>query len=111
MFKNLEEIGTQRMRAAQQAQEQQVKETATALASEYGSKYEEKMELLARGLAAAGPNVGTLLNQAGLAGNPEIVKAFIAFGHMTAESGAARGGGTGEPMQSVFAGGSFNYTT
>ena len=109
MFKSLNEFGAARLAAAQNAQTVQVKETAAALAAEYGSKYEQKMELLTRGLIAAGPNVGRLLSQAGLAGNPEIVKAFISFGEMTAESGAARGGGAGEPIKSVMEGGSFEF--
>jgi hypothetical protein len=111
MFKNLNEFGAVRLKAMQQAQAQQVKETAAALAAEYGSKYEEKMELLTRGLAAAGPNIGKLLSQAGLAGNPEIVKAFISYGEMTAESGASRGGRAGETLKSVLDGGSFDFKT
>jgi len=111
LFKSLGEIGGRRAQAIELAQEQQRKETAAALAAEYGSKYGEKMELLTRGLAAAGPNIGKLLSQAGLAGNPEIVKAFIAFGQMTAESGAAKGSGVGEPIKSVFEGGSFEFKT
>jgi hypothetical protein len=111
LFKSLGEMGTLRLQAAVQAQQQQAAQTAAALSAEYGSKYEEKIELLKRGLAAAGPNVGSLLSQAGLAGNPEIVKAFIAFGQMTAESGASRGGGAGEPLQSVFEGATFDYKT
>jgi len=109
LFKNLNEAGAARLAAAQQAQLQQLTETDTALKAEYGSKYQEKMELLTRGLAAAGPNVGSLIRQAGLAGNPEIVKTFIAFGEMTAESGAARGKGAGESLKSVMDGGSFDF--
>jgi hypothetical protein len=109
LFANLNTLGAARLEAARQAQAGQMKETAAALNAEYGSKYQEKMELLARGLAAAGPNVGKLLSQAGLAGNPEIIKAFIAFGGMTAESGAARGGGAGESLKSVMEGGSFDF--
>jgi len=93
MFKTLNELGAAQLVAAQKAQAIQVKEASAALAAEYGSKYNEKIELLRRGLAAAGPNVGKLLSQAGLTGNPEIIKAFISFGEMTAESRAARGSG------------------
>jgi len=109
MFKNLNELGAERMQAAQQAQAKQMKEAAAVLNAEYGSKYKEKMEFLTRGLAAAGPNVGSLIRQAGLAGNPEIIKAFIAFGEMTAESGAARGTEAGEPIKSILEGGTFDY--
>ena len=109
MFKSLNAMGAQRLQAAQQLQSQQVKETAATLTAEFGSRYQEKMELLTRGLAEAGPNVAALLGQAGLAGNPEIIKAFIAFGEMTAESGSVRGKGAGEPMKGILEGGSFEY--
>jgi hypothetical protein len=110
MFTKLNATGAAKLQAFKAAQDEQIKATSAALAAEYGAKYEEKVELLKRGLAAAGPHVATLLSQAGLAGNPEIVKAFIAFGQMTAESGASRGGQAGAPVQSVFEGGSFDYT-
>jgi len=111
LYKNLGEAGKQALQAAEKARAQKAKETAEALAAEYGSKYQEKLELLKRGLTAAGPNVGKLLSQAGLAGNPEILKAFIAFGQMTAESGAARGSGAGDSLKSIMEGGSFNFNT
>ena len=111
VFAGLNKIGAAKLEAAARARERQMKETAAALAAEYGSAYDEKMELLTRGLAAAGPNVGKLISQAGLAGNPEIVRAFIAFGRMTAESGAARGGGAGESLKTFEGGGSFDFKT
>ena len=111
MFKALNGLAVQRLQASAQARQRQMKETAAALAAEYGSKYQEKVELLKRGVAAAGPNVGAILEQAGLAGNPEIVKAFIAFGEMTAESGASRGTGAGEPLKSITEGGTFEFKT
>jgi hypothetical protein len=109
MFKNLNEAGAARMNAVMQEQARQMKDAANALNAEYGSKYAEKMELLTRGLAAAGPNVGNIIRQAGLAGNPEIIKAFIAFGEMTAESGASRGKGAGASLKSVQDGGTFEF--
>jgi hypothetical protein len=109
LYRRLNAAGAERLQAAERGREAQLKETAAALSEEYGSKYQEKMELLARGLAAAGPNVGGLIRQAGLAGNPEIIKAFIAFGKMTAESGSSKGGGAGEPLKSVHDGGSFEF--
>ena len=108
MFKGLSGIGALRAEAVKGAQERQLRETAAALSKEYGSRYQEKMELLTRGLAAAGPNVSAVLRQAGLYGNPEIVKAFIAFGQMTAESGAARGGSAGQALVSALEGGAFD---
>lgn len=109
MFKILNEGGAAMKQAFALERARQMKETAAALMTEYGSKYQEKMELLTRGLAAAGPNVGSLIRQAGLSGNPEIIKAFIAFGEMTAESGAARGGKAGDTLKSVTEGGSLEF--
>jgi hypothetical protein len=109
LFKNLNEFGAKKLEVFEREKNSRIKETAAALAAEFGSKYQQKMEFLKRGLAAAGPNVGNLIGQAGLAGNPEIVKAFIAFGEMTAESGASRGGAAGDPMKSIMEGGTFEY--
>jgi hypothetical protein len=107
LFKGLEAIGTQRAREAAETQTRQIRETALALQTEYGSRYPEKIELLTRGLAQAGPQVAGILAKAGLSGNPEIVKAFITFGQLTAESGGARGSGTDTPLKSIFEGGTF----
>ena len=111
LFKSLGEAGAAKIAEMQKDRAARHRETAAALAAEYGSAYPEKMELLTRGLAAAGPGVSGILARAGLSGEPEIVKAFIAFGEMTAESGSSRGGGAGEPLRSVFDGGSFDYKT
>ena len=109
MLKSLQEIGLSKAQAYKESIERRRSETAAALEKEYGSRYPEQIELLTRGLAAAGPNVAKLLAQAGLDGEPEIVKAFIAYGKATAESGAPRGGEAGEPIKSVLEGGSFDY--
>jgi len=111
MFKTLTAMGAERYNAIQQAQLHAEKEAAAALTAEYGSKYEQKMELLKRGLAAAGPNVGNLIRQSGLSGNPEIIKAFISFGEMTAESGFAKGGSAGDSLKSIYEGGSPEFIT
>ena len=109
MLKSLQEIGQKNAQAYKDTLGRKRTETAAALEKEYGSRYAEHMELLSRGLKAAGPNVAKLLKQAGLDGEPEIVKAFIAYGKMTAESGAPRGGEAGEPLKSILEGGSFDY--
>ena len=112
VYKSIKELGTARMQAMAQAQQRQLLETEAALKTEYGAKYAEKIELLTRGLDAAGPNVGNLLRQAGLAGNPEIVKAFIALGETTAESGSTRGNGAaGSPFVPTSEGGSLYKET
>jgi hypothetical protein len=112
MFKGLGETGERQAQALNEARQRQHTETVASLQKEYGSRYPEKMELLTRGLMTAGPNVANLLSQAGLSGNPEIVKAFIAFGEMTAESGGAKGGNAGgQSMKPLSEGGSLDYKT
>jgi hypothetical protein len=109
LYRILAEEGAKSLEAAKAAQERQMREADAALRKEYGGRYEEKIELLTRGLAAAGPNVGRLLTQAGLSGNPEIIRAFISLGELTAESGSTRGGEAGRPLKSIMDGGSFEY--
>ena len=109
MLKNLQEIGLRKQQSYLENSKRQQAEAAAELEKEYGSRYKENMELLSRGLASAGPNVARLLADAGLSGEIEIIKAFIAFGKMTAESGAPKGGEAGASLQSVFDGGTFDY--
>jgi hypothetical protein len=111
LYKNLGDIAAKNIQAAQAEQLRQRQDTRAAMQKEYGSRYGEKIEILKRGLATAGPNVGALLAQAGLSGNPEIVKAFITFGELTAESGASRGGEAGQPLKSIKEGGMWDYKT
>jgi hypothetical protein len=109
MLAGLNEIGAKKAQAFREARQREMAETSAALEKEYGGKYPQQVELLKRGLANAGPNVAKLLTRAGLSGNPEIVKAFIAYGKMTAESGATRGGEAGASLKSIFEGGSFEF--
>jgi len=109
MYKNMQEIGARNLQGFHDQLKQKLTQTAAELQKEYGSKYKENMEYLTRGLNAAGPNVAKLLANAGLTGEPEIVKAFISYGRMTAESGFTRGDGAGESMKGIIDGGSFEY--
>jgi hypothetical protein len=109
LLEQMKSFGTARMRAALDAQTAELAETERTLKAEFGSRYAEKVEFLKRGLAAAGRNVGAALQNAGIAGNPDIVRAFIRYGEMTAESGGARGGGTTGPLKSIYEGGGFDY--
>jgi hypothetical protein len=109
LFREMKSFGTARMQQMQQAQTAELMETERTLKAEFGSRYAEKVEFLKRGLAAAGQNVGAVLQKAGIAGNPDIVRAFIRYGEMTAESGGARGGTTAGPLKSIYEGGGFDY--
>jgi hypothetical protein len=110
LFERMKSFGTARMREMRQAQDTELRETERALKAEFGSRYPEKAEFLKRGLAAAGKNVGAALQNAGIAGNPDIVRAFIRYGELTAESGGARGG-SADRQKSLMEGGTFNYQT
>jgi hypothetical protein len=110
LFGQLKTFGTARMREMQQAQMAELVETENAFKAEFGSRYPEKVEFLKRGMAAAGGNVAEVLQKAGIAGNPDIVRAFIRYGELTAESGGARGS-SAEKTKSLMEGGTFDYKT
>jgi hypothetical protein len=110
VFEHIKKIGETRIAAVREQQTRQFAETEAALKSEYGSRYPEKIELLKRGLKAAGEEAGRLLNEAGIAGHPGIVRAFITLGELTAESGSprSRGGGQNGP-RSIRDGAKFSF--
>ena len=109
MLKGLQESGKRKHQEYMDGLKRKQAETAAALEKEYGAKYKENMELLSRGLAAAGPNVARLLANAGLSAEPEIIKTFVAYGKMTAESGTPRSGDADISLKSVLEGGQFEY--
>jgi hypothetical protein len=85
------------------------------LQEEYGHKYNEAIVLMQRGLGN-NPKTGEpspiakALVDAGLAGKPEIVRAFIELGRATSEGSAPGGGGMSAPMpESVTQGRGFSY--
>jgi hypothetical protein len=98
------------MQSMHEAQTAELAETERTLKAEFGTRYPEKIEFLKRGLAAAGQGVGAVLQRAGIAGNPDIVRAFIRYGELTAESGGARGS-PAEKTKSLMEGGTFHYQT
>ncbi|MDR2159861.1 MAG: hypothetical protein LBP23_07320 [Treponema sp.] len=110
VFEHIKKLGETQIGAIREKQAQQFAETEAALKSEYGDRYPEKIELLKRGLKIAGDDVGTLLNGAGIAGHPGIVRAFITLGELTAESGSprSRGGGPAGP-RSIKEGAKFSF--
>ena len=108
VYSRLKAAGEQQAQALRQQQMAEYGETERKLKEEYGSRYPEKIEFLKRGLQTAGNSVGALLQNAGIAGHPDIVRAFIHFGEMTAESGGARGSGATQ-LKSIMEGGGFAY--
>jgi predicted secreted protein len=97
--------GTARQRAAsQQAQVKELAATDAALQKEYGDTYNRALEFFNRGVGSG--EVKNLLMQAGLAGNPQIVKAFIALGEAAQEPGSPKSDALpGQGMKSIFDGG------
>jgi hypothetical protein len=109
LFERMKSYRTAQVQAARQAQDAEFAETERALKAEFGTRYPEKIEFLKRGLAAAGRDVGPALQRAGIAGNPDIVRAFIRYGELTAESGGARGSPTAGPLKPAAEGGWWDY--
>jgi len=108
LWKHVSEGTARQYAAGQQAMAAQMADTDAALKKEYGDKYETTLELMKRGMGSSG--VQQLLLSTGLAGNPAIVKAFIALGAAQRESGspmsdASSSGG----IKSVMEGGGFKY--
>jgi hypothetical protein len=65
---------------------QELAATDAALQKEYGDKYDQAIKYFERGAG----NVRPLLMSAGVAGNPAIIKAFIALGEAIQESGSPK---------------------
>jgi hypothetical protein len=84
------------------------------LRKEYGDRYNEAIVLMKRGLGN-NPKTGALspvakaLVDAGLAGKPEIVRAFIELGRATSEGAGAGGSFGAPPPKSVMDGRGFAY--
>jgi hypothetical protein len=109
LYAGLNELGRRQAAAAREALDTRIAAADGALKKEFGGRYAEKMGFFVSGCDAAGPEVRRLLYQSGLGGHPDIIKAFIAYGHMNAESGSPRGGGAAQPLKPVKEGGWWNY--
>jgi predicted secreted protein len=107
LWQTVSEGTTRQAQAAQQAQLQELAATDAALQKEFGDKYDTAVEFMKRGMGSSG--IQTALMNAGLAGNPLIVKAFIALGASKQESGSPTSDGSSPGSKSVFEGGRFNY--
>ena len=98
----------------QAALAQDFKATDALLQKEYGDGYEEAIALMQRGLGnnpktgALSP-IGKALVDAGLAGKPEIVRAFIELGRATSEDSSVNGRGGSSRPKSVMEGRGFDY--
>jgi hypothetical protein len=110
LWKNVSEAQARQLAAIQQAQAKELAATDAALQKEYGDKYNLALEYFNRGVGNG--ELKAVLMNAGLAGNPRIVKAFITLGEASQESGSPKSDGlSGGEMKSIFEGGGFKYGT
>ena len=88
--------------------------TDVLLQKEYGEKYGEALDLMQRGMGnnpsteELSPIAGALV-KAGLAGKPEIVRAFIELGRATSEGSSPRGNMGSSRPESITQGRGFSY--
>jgi hypothetical protein len=90
LWKEVSESTARQIAAAREAQAAEIAATDALLKKEYGDKYEYALEMFNRGIGNG--ELKTLIANAGLAGKPEIVKAFIARGETAQESGSPKSG-------------------
>jgi hypothetical protein len=107
LWKAVSEGQARQLAAAQQAQAKELAATDAALQKEYGDNYNLAIEYFTRGVGS-GELKAALMN-AGLAGNPQVVKAFIALGRASQESGSPKSDAPSGEMKSIFEGGGFKY--
>jgi hypothetical protein len=92
LWKLVSESTARQITAVQEAQAAEIAATDTALRKEYGDKYEYALEMFKRGIGNG--ELKSRIASSGLAGKPEIVKAFIALGESAQESGSPKSGET-----------------
>jgi hypothetical protein len=86
LWKSVSEGTERQMAAMRQAQTSELEATDKALQKEYGEQYNRALEMFSRGIGNG--ELRNLIVNSGLAGKPEIVKAFIALGEARQESGS-----------------------
>jgi hypothetical protein len=94
LWQSVSEGTARQIAAIRQAQQAELEATDKALQKQYGDKYPYALEMFNRGIGNS--ELKALIINAGLAGKPEIVKAFIALGEASQESGSPMSdGGSG----------------
>jgi hypothetical protein len=112
LIKALKETGGRRQDALNAKQKEELEATDAVLRREYGDGYQKAVRLFMRGIGNAegkSSPVSAALQAAGLAGKPEIVKAFIALGESMSESESPKGGAAPKGWRSIRDGGGFSY--
>jgi hypothetical protein len=90
LWKSVSEGTERQMTAMRQAQTAELDATDKGLQKKYGEHYSRALELFSRGIGNG--ELRNLIVNAGLAGKPEIVEAFIALGEARQESGSPMSG-------------------
>ena len=90
LWKGVSETTIRQLAAVQEAQAAEMAATDALLQKTYGEKYEYALEMFKRGMGNG--ELKTLILKSGLAGKPEVVKAFIALGESLQESGSPKSG-------------------
>jgi hypothetical protein len=93
LWNSVSEGAARQIEAIRRAQSEELEATDRALKKEYGDRYEYALEMFNRGMG--GKDMKNLVANAGLAGKPEIVRAFIALGEARQESGSPVSGASG----------------
>lgn len=110
MYEAIVKVGTDAVAKRQQQMKTQYAETEAALKEEYGTHYQEKLELLTRGMRAYGNGaIQQKLQSAGLSFDPDIVRMFIRIGELTSEAPATGKGATGNGYTPNADGGMFDF--
>ena len=111
IYTKLNEVGKNALEAQKLAYEQQAKETQNALLQEYGKDYQNKIEMLKRGVNNyGGKAVAEKLQAAGLLADKDIVKMFILLGEQSSEAGAqGKAQGKADEYKSIQNGGHLSF--
>jgi hypothetical protein len=107
-YENAQKQLQKNMQLTLEARQKEMQETEQKLRSEFGARYPEKYGYLQRGLKVAGSNIIAVLENAGVAGNIDIVRMLITMGELTSEAGGAKGSNAAK-TKSILEGGSFSY--
>lgn len=110
MYKALNETGKQIEQQQQYSIARQAAATQAALLLEYGNNYNEKIQMLQRGVQAyGGKELGEKLKATGLIADLDVVKMFIKLGEQNAEAGTATRQQSHDSYRSFSDGGSLSF--
>jgi hypothetical protein len=112
LFNGLASIGENFINDNKSKLQEMYTNTEAQLKKEYGASYQEKLQLVSRGINAYGNDeVRNLLTQSGIIFHPSIVKMFIKMGETTTETGLTPNvmGLKKDGYKSIAEGGQFSF--